>query len=832
MATKDKENSHNRDSLGPPEDAGSSTDNTREKTPPKRAEVASKDSPADADRRPPATTDPPGTEKDRRHRQTHNRPKRLSTIQKALIGGILAIVAMMLYVLFKPPQSVTGGTGTYLNQTEPGDRQTIYRKSGIGGAEQAAPKVIEETGIEFSSRRSLSLKLAEELYLDQNYGKAYAIYSRLSQNLPAGAKSEEDFLRLQMARCADGAGDISRANELLEVASRSPSPVVRVIANCNLATLDIRKKQYLNARIRAYRAIALIQAIDLDNDLASSLKRNCHFRVAESLTRKVLSLSDSDANLPPELWAVPPAPDPFANLSQTQLQALLSSGSDRLGEALLGPQVHKAEQQGYSGLWSVVANRAPLEELLSRFAANADLDISWTFRSARTPEQTDDAVRKRPVTLCMTEAAPQQFITVATGSAGLMATFGNEKSVDIFDPTGYSNLSEHIDFLAREAVSLWQRFLMASQDDERASSARFALALLHARQGRAIAAVAEYKLLANRYSQTPLACHALLYASRLKTALRDYVGARQDLKHLIEQHSDSPVTNNAYLCLADTTVQAGLKTEAARLYRKVYNLSLSWESQSAAALGAGTCFYDTQDYESAATWLTRYINLAGDNKSEKLYSACFLLGKANLALGKSDRACEAFRYALAGQLSTEQHLEAVSALVEVYMQQRRFVPALDLLEAVNAMQLSQAQSAKMLLLRSSVLRAIGLADKAVAALGAHAESARDPQLKARLAFELACYDMEEGNLESAHKKLTQILADVEPGPLAHQVGLRLADVCLKIARESQAVSICLKLLDSDLSSELRQETLKVLAAAYERKNQYDRATLALLGQWK
>ncbi len=832
MATEDQENLHDRDSLGPPQEAGLSTDKTQEQTAQKQAEVASKDSPADADTRPPAPTNPPGTEKDRRHSQTHNRPKRLSTIQKALIGGILAIIAMMLYVLFKPQQSVTGGPRTYVNQTEPADQQTIYRKSGIGGAEQAAPEAIDEKGIEFSSRRALSLKLAEGLYLDQDYEKAYAVYSRLSQNLPADAKSEEDFFRLQMARCADGAGDINQANDLLEAASRSPSPVVRVIANCNLATLDTRRKQYLNARIRAYRAIALIETIDLDNDLASSLKRNCHFRVAESLTRKVLSLSDSDANLPPELWAVPPAPDPFANLSQVQLQALLSSGSDRLGEALLGPRVHKSEQQGYSGPWSVVANRAPLEELLSRFAANADLDISWTFRSVQSPERTDNTVRKRPVTLCMMQAAPHQFITVAVGCAGLMATFSNDKAVDIFDPTGYSNLSEHIDSLAREAVSLWQRFLMASQDDQRAPSARFALALLHARQGRAIAAVAEYKLLANRYSQTPLACHALLYSSRLKTALRDYVGARQDLNHLIEQHSDSPVTNSAHLYLADTTVKAGLKTEAARLYRKVYNLSLSRESQSAAALGAGTCFYDTQDYESAVMWLTRYINLAGDNKSGQLYSACFLLGKANLALGKSDRACEAFRYALAGRLSTEQHLEAVSELVKVYMQQQEFVPALDLLEAVNAMQLSQTQSAKMLLLRSRVLRAIGLADKAIAALEPHAESTRDGQLKARLAFELANYDIEKGNLESAHKKLTQVLAEVEPGPLAHQIGLRLAEVCLKVARESQAVSICLRLLDSELPGELRQETLRVLAAAYERKNQYDRATLALLGQWK
>jgi len=193
MATKDQDNLHDRDSLGAPEEAGLPTDKIREKTPHQQAEVASEDFPADAAGHPPALTNPAGDETDRRQSEARNPGKRMSTIQKALVGGIVGIVAMILYVLFRPPESVTGRTQTYVNQTQSADRQTPYRESGIGGVEQPVPETLDEKGLEFSSRRPLSLKLAEEFYLQQDYNKAYAVYSRLSRNLPADADSEEDF---------------------------------------------------------------------------------------------------------------------------------------------------------------------------------------------------------------------------------------------------------------------------------------------------------------------------------------------------------------------------------------------------------------------------------------------------------------------------------------------------------------------------------------------------------------------------------------------------------------------------------------------------------------
>ena len=71
-----------------------------------------------------------------------------------------------------------------------------------------------------------------------------------------------------------------------------------------------------------------------------------------------------------------------------------------------------------------------------------------------------------------------------------------------------------------------------------------------------------------------------------------------------------------------------------------------------------------------------------------------------------------------------------------------------------------------------------------------------------------------------------------PGPLADEVTLRLAEGCLELGRSSQTVTICRQLLDSELSTQIKQKTLEVLAAAYKQQKKFDDAALALLGQWQ
>jgi len=761
--------------------------------------------------------------------------KWLPLIQRALIISMIVIGVVLLCALLKSslrPVPHTAIASKPVSDERPSAQQ-MSPKPPVGDDTYTVPQQIPKPENTLSPTQPLSLKEAQNFYLRKDYVKAYVIYDRLQQSLPASTDEEllSDFFQLRKALCMERSAHYDKADHLFKIGSKSHSPVVRILANYYRSLLSVQKKQYLEARIRAYQAIALIGAVDFDRNWSILLQRDCHFLVSEAITKNVLSLCDADKDLPGGLWSSSLDVDPFINLSETQLRSFLNSGTERISKEVLGPRIQKLEQQGVSPCWFVVCHGASIEELLAKFAANAELDIYWALDKMPDSRGTKDTIRKRPVSLYLPAATIQESVITAAGCAGLLALLDEDNVVNIFNPADYSSLSEHISLLSQEAISLLQSFLLMFPDDERIANAHFALGLLQSQKGQVTNAISEYKLVANRFSQTSLAPFALLHSSKLKTGLRDYLGAREDLQQLVEQYPDTEVGGKSYLYLADVSMKAQLYDEAGRLYSKVYYLGLSLESQAASALGAARCFYERKDHQAVAKWLIRYIDIAKDRPSRDLYSAYILLGKADLVLGKTQQACEAFQYALAKQLSREEYVEAVSALVEARVQQENFVEALNILENMDSWQFSQEEFIGILLLKSKILRAIGLFDKAIAILGDRAEYIVEPQLKAKISFELTrCY-VAKGDLELAHRDLTKILTFVESGPLAHEVALELADVCLKQGQNPQTISISSQLLDLDPPEQVKQRALALLATAYRRQKNYDRAAYTLLCRW-
>ena len=754
---------------------------------------------------------------------------RFSGVQKAFVAGIITIGAMLLYVVLKPllwsPNKISTPTTQEISPS------TLPADDSI----QVVQEPVQQSAPLFPSKQPLSLDVARELYLQNDYGQAYAAYNQLLQSLPSGERQEllRDFLQFKMALCLNKAGNSEQANSLFRTLSQSRSPVIRVVANYELSLLQIQKKQYIQARTMAYQVIAMVSALDFDKDWVLSLQRDCQFLIAECMTRKVLLLCDADEDVQSMLWSSPVAIDPFINLDETQLRSLLNSGLEQLKQGLLSPQIRKLEHQGVLPRWSVIAYGASVEELLSRFVANAGFDISWIQNKMPDTELVGNAVRKRPVSLYLPSATARQAIEVAAGHVGLLSRIDEKGILTIHNPADYSSLSEYVNLLTQDAVSLWRNILLTFHDDKRVPNAHFALGLLHTQEGRPASAIAEYKLVANQFSQTSLAPYALLSSSKLKAQLHDYPGAREDLTQLVEQYPETEIYGQACLNLADATKNAGFFNEALRLYRKVNNLGLSSELQTVSALGAGRCSYEIRDYENAAKWLVKYIKLANDPTDEGYYSAYFLLGKVNLALGSYQQASLAFQYALSGpvgSLARERYVETVSLLVETHIQLEKFVEALTLLETIDSWQFSTKESIEILLLKSKVLRLMGLPDKAIAVLGNNAEYLPDSQLKTRMFFELANSYIAKGDLNFAHKKLTDILISAAPGHLSNEIALRLAEVCLDLGQSSQTITVCKQLLDSEVSIQIRQKALKVQAAAYNQQKNFDNAALALLGQ--
>jgi len=771
---------------------------------------------------------------------------RLSNVQRALLLGIVVIAAGLAYTLVTTlgHKDTTGGTQeqraelpSIIGQPATGipvQQQPIWdsrRDTPHLGTSPTGPELADLAEPSIPSPEPLSLQLASKLHQGREYEHAFVAYDKLYRRLSATDENQplRDFLLLRMAQCSNKSGDIAQADNLFRTVSLSRLPILRALARYYQSTMLIGRKRHLEAAARAYQTIGLIGVAEIDEKWVSAVQQQCWFLVCEAVSRNLLSLSDADANLPADLWSRHPDVDPFAEMDEPQLRVFLASGTEKLDEATLSPQIHAALGMSAAGRWSVVCNGASIEELLARFATNAGLNVRWTDNGQIAP--AEENARKRPVYLYLTSATAQQVIAVAAGSVGLLARLDDtSNNIQVFDPTSYSSLADHTRLLAEESISLWQRFLLTADSDQRAPNGHFALGLLQTVRGQLDEAIAEYKLVANRFPKHALAPRALLESGKLKVRLRDYVGAHADLKQLVEVYPETDLADTACLYLADATMKAGLFDEAAGLYRKVYNLGLSTESQTGSALGAGRCSYETQDYEETVRWLNRYVALMRDQTRPEFHAACLLLGKAYLALNKPQQAHVALNLALKGDLSRQQHVETVGVLVKAYIGQGLLLEALQTLESTSGWQLSQQENVELLLLRVQVLRSIGLVDKAIALLQEKAQFLPSPELKGRVALELAACWINNGDVESARKTLSDAFAMVSPGPLAQQIGRELARTCLRLGQATQAISVCTQLLEHAAAAD-KPPVLNLLTEAYRKQGRYDHAMAAMLNQY-
>jgi tetratricopeptide (TPR) repeat protein len=258
--------------------------------------------------------------------------RRFSTIQIILLISIVMTAAMLSYGLFKSASRPgTRRLPTPTNQIRLGTGQKSPAKLLVESIHRPAPQLPKELGLASPPIQGLSLNVAETLYQEKYYREAFAAYDQLSQALTTSPQEDliKDFLQLRMALCAKEASDLDQANTLFRALLQSRSPIIRLLANYHLSLLAIQSNQYLKAQTRAYQAIALIDAVNSDADWAARLRCNCHFLVAESITRNVLTLSDADKDLPPKLWSGGLVVDPFTNLTEAELRLLLNSGIDQ-----------------------------------------------------------------------------------------------------------------------------------------------------------------------------------------------------------------------------------------------------------------------------------------------------------------------------------------------------------------------------------------------------------------------------------------------------------------------------------------------------------------------
>jgi len=728
------------------------------------------------------------------------RPRRrwylLAMVNVLALAGLAAVL-----VLWKPWEEPSHGPPG----PPPGRQPSRQRPPGVTPAD---PPV----------KDAFSLRLEEAAYAAGRYREALSQCDRLLAATRGNPRDEllGDFFRLRRAQCRKWLGRMEEARDSLVTVSESPSPLVRGLALLELTLLSLADRQYLTARTQAYRALAALGALAG----TTALEDTCDFLASEALTRKVLAFYGAD-DLLPEADLSPP--DPFASEpSERGIRSLLADGTRRFRDAATGLRAERTDP-GEASIprWSLTSVGAPLEEILHRVVGRSEVTLRWA--SAEPP------ARRRAVLMAVREVSAPRVIEVACGSAGLVARLSGTE-VLVHDPRAIRSTSTLQSLLAKEAESMWRRRLLENRTASRHAWAHFALGLLHEHGGQTASAMAEFNLLAQQYTSSPLAPRAQLRSAGMRIGLRDYAGAREQLLDLLNRHPNFPDSDLVYLRLGQATLQTGLHEKAVATFRKLYYWELSRPSQAGAAFGAGKGYHLLGEPQDAVKWFTRYRAIAGGTDDADRAEAEHLLARNLLALGEAERAESALRRALALDPSELLRADATLALADTLADREAFAEALALLHRVAAEGAPADRIDQAVLAEARLLQNMGLWHRAIHRLKDRRPQAASTRSAVAMEIEIARCSVALDRPEDARRLLETASAHLEPGPLARRVSAELAEVYLVLGRVQEAASMARSVLAEATAPPVRRRALRTLGRAYLARRDYDRAAIAFAGK--
>ena len=654
---------------------------------------------------------------------------------------------------------------------------------------------------------AVSAQSARSAMVQKDYSLALVRYTNLSE---AAIRAEDpvmaDFFRLRGSQCMKRLGRNDAARTALMGLVDSLSPAVRAWALYELAAIAIGEGQFLQARSKAYGAIAALHLLKS----SGTLEADCDFMIGRAMTSRAtvdtFGLKWSEGGLVKILDA----------LDESTLRAVLNEGSRKFSEVLPSPVVQKVQAGSGESDWKVACLKAPLEEFLARLSTQSGMDIQFT---AVAP-----ACRTRAVTLFEESMAVPRICEIAGGLAGLVSRYDGSHLV-LADPQTMSSLQEQVSLFRDEALAHWRRVCLRYPEDARTGKANFEIAALMESAGDLNNAMTQYLLTAGRYGRDPVAPQALLRSAKIRITLRDFAGARGTLLDLLNTYPDIPETESAYLALGQSSMKAGMLLEASETFTKLYFRELSLSSRTAACAGAGQCFYQLGKYDQASLWLGRYLKLARDQEGAELIQAYLLMGKSQAALERWSDASAAFHQCIRSGARGQDHFDAVMGFARAQSRRECYASALGMVRRLDKDSLSSDQRAAVLLQEGQILRSMGLPQEAAQLLN-HELTTVDKPDQLTLKRELAAACVEAAMYDDAHRLYLEILPSIKP-PDSHQVACELAQLCLTRNRLPQAETLCRDLLGGSAPEPIKTKARELLGQVLMKSQQYNQAVTAL-----
>lgn len=681
-------------------------------------------------------------------------------------------------------------------------------------------KINEEKLKEY--KEGVSYALAQSLFNQGKYQEALNVFLKLNSKITQHDLSNEvlkDYIDFNIALCLEQLGKSEKLGNIFTKLLTSKSPAIELLTNYHLIFIEMANHNYLEARKRAYRSLALLSPYK--SYFSEDMEQNIYFVIAESLTNHVLEMSDPHYELPGRLWTKNMRIESVPVMEQEKLSKFLLIGKDSLNKALFGPNIKSKTMPDGKVIFDITSNNAPLNESLGIIANSANINLDWGNCS--------QDVRVEPVTMIYDGIRDFYACEIFCGYNGLIPIF-SENNISIYNPSLYTDLSFHKNILITQAISVWRRYLVRYREHKRMANVHFAMAKLYELSGNLPTALAEYKLIFNRFPHHDTASYAIYESSKIKAKLGDFAGVKNDLNELITLHPDSKILDLATLSLAQTSYISENYNEAAMLFSKAFSFDTNRETKSKAAIGAGKSFFKLKSYEQAKNCINRGIALYEKQDKTDICEAYEILGKSYENTNDLENAAKSFAKAMAQRgISYRRKAKIAIEKALVELKRNEEARAIQTLETINTEQLSQETTTQLLITKSRAYRQIGLYETAITILRNKIEYMPKKELRAKLAIELATSYHENNQNEFARRELVRAIRLLPIGKEMCLANITLAQVSMELGNYDDAIDACQRVLSIKENQDYVDQANSIIAKAYNKKGLYKEAADTLKG---
>lgn len=536
----------------------------------------------------------------------------------------------------------------------------------------------------------------------------------------------------------------------------------------------------------------------LNQEKSNLEKLNIQLRILEMETRE-------DALRPQKTVALMPKPD--VDEQEEGAPVVINPNEDVVITKVMG--------EYDVPVYSIEATLVPASDILNALSASMD-------KSIIIDEDVDPMCLSQPLTISILKSPLLDILEIILGTRGLEFT-RNDNSIYVTS-LAKLNVDTASEYYRDKGARLYQKTQIKFPSDQRVVNAYFALGNYYQELGFHFLALQEYKIILDKYKNSPLKKDALFKIGRCYDNLKDPENARRVYFHFIYSYPGDPLTDKALLAVGDSFQQQGLYTKALDIYDKIVREYTDVETVMLAKFNAAKTHEIMGNYQNA---IQSFLMAREKCPVERLkpeieyHIGCclYLLGEyqdAGNVLGNLLESCDEEKFTesagfLLGDCFYKQ--DDTFAAFQIYKKMVSEYPKSDKVPHGTYW-------------LGKCLNAMNMHESAVNVLSEGAQKFPNDWYTTRMALEVGrCY-ADGGNYRAAYNVFDSFVKQYPNDELRVEAFLGMADALFNGKEYEKAINNYLALIKEDCGENVKNYSFNRIGDCYKSLGQPEKATMA------